>query len=77
MQIKITKIIESSNDLIVHCMNDLEAEKFFLPPAMRAFSDLGLKPSLLQTFKIARTIVIRNMGQEVLSNSPNGLKEET
>ena len=76
LKIKITKLIESSNDLIVHCMNDLEAEKIFLPLAMRAFSDLGLKPSLPQTLKIARTVVIRNMGQEVLSKSPNGLKEE-
>ena len=57
-------------------MNDLEAEKIFLPPTMRAFSDLGLKPSLPQTLKIARTVVIRNMGQEILSNSPNGLKDE-
>ena len=27
LKIKIKKIIESSNDLIVHCMNNLKAEK--------------------------------------------------
>ena len=75
LKIKVTNIIESSNDLIVHCLNDLEAEKFFLPHAMRAFSDLGLKPSLPQTLKIARTVLICNMGQEVLSKSLYGLKE--
>ena len=64
------------NDLIVHCINVLEAEKIFLPPATRAFSDLGLKPSLPQILKIAGTVVTRNMGQEVLSKSLNGLKEE-
>ena len=51
LKIKITRIIESSNDLKAHCMNDLEAENFFLLPAMRAFSDLRLKSSLPQTLK--------------------------
>ena len=43
LKIKIRKIIESNNYLIVNCMNDLEAEKVFLSPAMRSFSDLDLK----------------------------------
>ena len=30
-KIKITKIIESSDDLIVHCMNGLQAEKVSCP----------------------------------------------
>ena len=37
---------------------------------------LGLKPTVPQALKIARTVVIRNMGQEVLSKSSNDLKEE-
>ena len=76
LKTKITKIVESSNELIVQCMTDLEAEKIFLHPAMRAFSDLDQNPSLPQTLKVTRTIVICNTGQEVLSNSPNGLEEE-
>ena len=76
LKIKILKIMESSNTLIAHCMNDLEAEKFFLLSSMRAFSILGLKPLLPQALKTARTVVIRNMVQEVLSKSPNDLKEE-
>ena len=43
---------------------------------MRTFPDLGLKPSLSQTLKIARAVVIRSMGQEVLSKFRNALKEE-
>ena len=76
LKIKLTKIIESSNDLVFHCMHDLEAEKIFLPPAMRPFPDLGLKPSLPQTLKIARTVVIHNMGQEVLSKPLIVLKKK-
>ena len=57
-------------------MNDVKAEKIFMFSSMRAFPDLGLKPTVPHALNTAQTVVIPNMGQEVLSKSCNDLKEE-
>ena len=57
-------------------MNDLEAKKKnSLLSSMRVFSDLVLKPMLPQAQNTARTVVICNMGLEVISKSLNDFKE--